>query len=298
MPMELVVVKTKDNGVKTEDVKRFWKSVQRQRITRPTEDGIRLARLNIFTDDPEGLPEDKGTRIVPFFPDSKVTDPAYHKLSLFENDLFGEGTKTMILDPRLSIRDFSLMEIATGLPDAGTTDETDFTFTDEETTSIAENMTVFMQQAPNWWNNNATSEYHHSYLGFVQGGWSFLKEEFETNSASIQEQYPGEGGFQSWLESFIATNKVMVLPMEVGILSPYAINDSVKNTLYNDEFEEKVRPHIDNTDTPWRGLGGEQESKLFEFDHEYRTVSKQVSFLYLEGEDEPEEDTWLDLWVL
>ena len=90
----------------------------------------------------------------------------------------------------------------------------------------------------------------------------------------------------------------MVLPMEIGILSPYAINNQVQNTLYNDEFEEIVRPHIDNTDTPWRGLGGEQESKLFEFDHEYRTVSKQVSFLYLEGKDKPEADTWLDLWVL
>ena len=296
--MELVVVKTKDNGVKTEDVKRFWKSVQRQRITRPTEDGIRLARLNIFTDDPEGLPDDKGTRIVPFFPDSKVTDPAYHKIALFENDLFGEGTKTVVLDPRLSIRDFSLMEIAAGLPDAGTTDETNFTFTDEEKSSIAENMTVFTQQATNWWSNNITSEYHHAYLGFVQGGWSFLKEAWETNSASIQEQYPGEGGFQSWLETFIESNKVMVLPMEIGILAPYSINNQVQNTLYNDEFEAKVRPHIDNTDTPWRGLGGEQEAKLFEFDHEYRTVSKQVSFLYFEGEDEPESDTWCDLWIL
>ena len=296
--MELVIVKTKDNGVETEDVKRFWKSMERQRITRPNEDGIRLARLNIFTDDPEGLPESDGTRIVPVFPDKLVTDPAYHKVALFENSMFGEGTKTMVVDPKLIVKDFSLMEIAAGLPDAGTTEETNFTFTDEEKSSIAENMTVFTQQAPNWWSNDSTTSFHHSYLGFVQGGWSFLREEWENNSVSIQEQFPGEHGFQKWLESFIESNQVMVLPMEIGILSPYAINNRVQNTLYNDEFEEIVRPHIDNTDTPWRGLGGEQESKLFEFDHEYRTVSKQVSFLYLEGEDEPEADTWLDLWVL
>lgn len=298
MPMELVIVKTKDNGVETEDVKRFWKSMERQRITRPNEDGIRLARLNIFTDDPEGLPESDGTRIVPVFPDKKVTDPAYHKIALFENSMFGEGTKTMVVDPKLIVKDFSLMEIAAGLPDAGTTEETNFTFTDEEKSSIAENMTVFTQQAPNWWSNYSTTSFHHSYLGFVQGGWSFLREEWENNSESIQEQFPGEHGFQKWLESFIESNQVMVLPMEIGILSPYAVNNRVQNTLYNDEFEQIVRPHIDNTDTPWRGLGGEQESKLFEFDHEYRTVSKQVSFLYLEGEDEPESDTWLDLWVL
>lgn len=298
MPMELVIVKTKDNGVETEDVKRFWKSMERQRITRPNEDGIRLARLNIFTDDPEGLPESDGTRIVPVFPDKLVTDPAYHKVALFENSMFGEGTKTMVVDPKLIVKDFSLMEIAAGLPDAGTTEETNFTFTDEEKSSIAENMTVFTQQAPNWWSNDSTTSFHHSYLGFVQGGWSFLREEWENNSVSIQEQFPGEHGFQKWLESFIESNQVMVLPMEIGILSPYAVNNRVQNTLYNDEFEQIVRPHIDNTDTPWRGLGGEQESKLFEFDHEYRTVSKQVSFLYLEGEDEPEADTWLDLWVL
>ena len=298
MPMELVIVKTKDNGVETEDVKRFWKSMERQRITRPNEDGIRLARLNIFTDDPEGLPESDGTRIVPVFPDKLVTDPAYHKVALFENSMFGEGTKTMVVDPKLIVKDFSLMEIAAGLPDAGTTEETNFTFTDEEKSSIAENMTVFTQQAPNWWSNDSTTSFHHSYLGFVQGGWSFLREEWENNSVSIQEQFPGEHGFQKWLESFIESNQVMVLPMEIGILSPYAVNNRVQNTLYNDEFEQIVRPHIDNTETPWRGLGGEQESKLFEFDHEYRTVSKQVSFLYLEGEDEPESDTWLDLWVL
>ncbi len=296
--MELVIVKTKDNGVETEDVKRFWKSMERQRITRPNEDGIRLARLNIFTDDPEGLPESDGTRIVPVFPDKLVTDPAYHKVALFENSMFGEGTKTMVVDPKLIVKDFSLMEIAAGLPDAGTTEETNFTFTDEEKSSIAENMTVFTQQAPNWWSNDSTTSFHHSYLGFVQGGWSFLREEWENNSVSIQEQFPGEHGFQKWLESFIESNQVMVLPMEIGILSPYAVNNRVQNTLYNDEFEQIVRPHIDNTETPWRGLGGEQESKLFEFDHEYRTVSKQVSFLYLEGEDEPESDTWLDLWVL
>ena len=296
--MELVIVKTKDNGVETEDVKRFWKSMERQRITRPNEDGIRLARLNIFTDDPEGLPESDGTRIVPVFPDKLVTDPAYHKVALFENSMFGEGTKTMVVDPKLIVKDFSLMEIAAGLPDAGTTEETNFTFTDEEKSSIAENMTVFTQQAPNWWSNDSTTSFHHSYLGFVQGGWSFLREEWENNSVSIQEQFPGEHGFQKWLESFIESNQVMVLPMEIGILSPYAVNNRVQNTLYNDEFEQIVRPHIDNTETPWRGLGGEQESKLFEFDHEYRTVSKQVSFLYLEGEDEPEADTWLDLWVL
>ena len=141
--MELVVVKTKDNGVETEDVKRFWKSVQRQRITRPNEDGIRLARLNIFTDDPEGLPTGDGTRIVPFFPDNKVTDPAYHKIAIFENELFGEGTKTMLLDPKLIVKDFSLMEIQVDYLIAGTTEETNFTFTDEERSSIAENMTVF-----------------------------------------------------------------------------------------------------------------------------------------------------------
>ena len=184
--MELVIVKTKDNGVETEDVKRFWKSMERQRITRPNEDGIRLARLNIFTDDPEGLPESDGTRIVPVFPDKLVTDPAYHKVALFENSMFGEGTKTMVVDPKLIVKDFSLMEIAAGLPDAGTTEETNFTFTDEEKSSIAENMTVFTQQAPNWWSNDSTTSFHHSYLGFVQGGWSFLREEWENNSVSIQ----------------------------------------------------------------------------------------------------------------
>jgi hypothetical protein len=44
-------------------------------------------------------------------------------------------------------------------------------------------------------------------------------------------------------------------------------------------------------------MGGEEEARLFDFGHEYRTLSKHVSFLLVEG-DTPHEDEWLDLWVI
>ena len=297
MPMEIIVVKTKDNEVTTDQVKEFWKGVQRHRITRPNEDGIALARMNIYTDDPTGLPVSDKIRILPFFsqPETdKITDPAYRKLDLFDTEKFGIGTKTIILDPRLICRDFCANCIATGVPDAGTTNETAYTFTPEETATIAENMTVFTQQAPNWWSD--ATEYHHSYLGFSQGGWDWLREEFLKDPEGIQSQYPGEEGFQQWLESF-PTEKITPLPLATGVVSPYYLNDSVKNTLLNDTFEEVVRPTFTGN---WTGLGGDEESLLYEFDHEYRTVSKQVSYVFLDNAytTDPHEDEWVDLWVL
>jgi len=297
MPMEIIVVKTKDNEVTTDQIKEFWKGVQRHRITKPNEDGISLARMNIYTDDPTGLPVSDKIRVLPFFSQpeqDKITDPAYRKLDLFDTEKFGTGTKTVVLDPRLICRDFCANHIAAGIPDAGTTNETNFTFTPEEIASVAENMTVFTQQAPNWWSD--TTNYHHSFLGFTQGGWDWLREEFLKDPEGIQSQYPGDEGFQQWLESF-PTEKITPLPLPTGSVSPYYLNDSVKNTLLNDTFEEVVRPTFAGD---WQGLGGDEDALLYEFDHEYRTVSKQVSYVFLDNAytTDPHEDEWVDLWVL
>ncbi len=300
MPMEMVVVKTKDNGVTSDDVKQFFRRTSKQRILRKNEDGIPLYRFSVYTDDPEGLEEREEVRVIPFFKRESdlITDPAYRKLDIMTYaHSFGEGTKTCIVDPRLVFKDFSLMELASGVPDAGTTNETFYKFTPEETEEIAENKTNFIQQATNWWDtSDESSKYHHSLLMFVQGHWDWIYDEFRKDSENIQTTYPGEEGFQKWLETFIDTPKVRDLPLPNGVLCQYTPHDAVGNTLMNDKFEELVRA----TWTEWRGIGGDEESLLFEFDHEYRDVSKHCSFLYLNqphGHD-AREDEWLDLWVL
>lgn len=295
MPMEMVVVKTKDNDLTSEQFKTFLTGVQRQRIIEPNSDGIPLYRLNVYTDDPTGIPDREDVRIIPFFAkeSDKITDSAYRKLDMFDTDLFGEGTKTCLVDPNIHFVDFAMAELAKGIPDQGTTHETHFTFTAEEEASVKENNTLFITQGEDWWNESNTNTYSHTITTFVQGGWDFLREEFLKDPVSIQTEYPGEEGFQRWLETFYDNKKVMPLPFPKGVLSSYKINDHVKNLMLNDLFETEVRPSW----TEWRGMGGEEEGRLFDFGHEYRTLSKHVSFLYLDG-DTPHEDEWLDLWVI
>lgn len=295
MPMEMVVVKTKDNDLTSEQFKTFLTGVQRQRIIEPNSDGIPLYRLNVYTDDPTGIPDREDVRIIPFFAkeSDKITDSAYRKLDMFDTDLFGEGTKTCLVDPNIHFVDFAMAELAKGIPDQGTTHETHFTFTAEEDASVKENNTLFITQGEDWWNESNTNTYSHTITTFVQGGWDFLREEFLKDPVSIQTEYPGEEGFQRWLETFYDNKKVMPLPFPKGVLSSYKTNDHVRNLMLNDLFETEVRPSW----TEWRGMGGEEEGRLFDFGHEYRTLSKHVSFLYLDG-DTPHEDEWLDLWVI
>ena len=297
MPMQMVVVKTKDNGVTGEEVNQFFRRTQRQRILRPNDDGIALYKFHVYTDDPTGIEERDDINIIPFFARESdvITDPAYRKLDIFNYSNFGEGTKTCIVDPRLVFKDFSLAELASGIPDAGTTNETHHTFTPEETQEIADNKTTFIQQAHAWWDSSPTT-YHHSILMFVQGGWEWLLTEFAKDPEGIQSTYPGEEGFQTWLESFLEDPRLKEIPITYGALAEYTPHDRVKNTLLNDEFESKVRGTWGDN---FR-MGGAEEALLFEFDHDYRDLSKHCSFLYLNqphGED-AREDEWLDLWIL
>lgn len=297
MPMQMVVVKTKDNGVTGEEVNQFFRRTQRQRILRPNDDGIALYKFHVYTDDPEGIEERDEINIIPFFARGSdvITDPAYRKLDMFNYTNFGEGTKTCVVDPRLVFKDFSLAELASGVPDAGTTNETAHPFTEEETQFIKENNTTFLQQAHAWWDSTPTT-YHHSLLMFVQGGWEWLINEFNKDPQGIQSEYPGEEGFQTWVESFSDDPRLYFIPITYGALCQYTLGDPVKNTLMNDEFDTKVRGTWGDN---FR-MGGDEEALLFEFDHEYRDLSKHCSFLFLDAEHgvDAREDEWLDLWIL
>ena len=49
----------------------------------------------------------------------------------------------------------------------------------------------------------------------------------------------------------------------------------------------------------WRGLGGDEEAELFSYDHEYRDISRQVSFITFEGDTSNiTEDEYVRWWML
>ena len=69
----------------------------------------------------------------------------------------------------------------------------------------------------------------------------------------------------------------------------------------NEIWESQVRPWFSNDDDGygWRGLGGDEEAFLFEYDHEYRAFSRQCSFITFEGDtDDLESDEYVRWWML
>lgn len=295
MAIELVVVKTKDNGVTTEDVNRFKLSLERMRVLRDL--GMQLCRLNIITDDKEGIDTDEFTRIIPYLGNEKITNPKFHELEVHNyDDFFGGGTKVMYFDTNFVARDLISAFCFDGIPDRGTTHESSHQFTAEEITNITENNLPFLQLGNNWTalEDNAP-KYFAGFTGFVAGDTRDLYRKFMQDPEGYQEKYSTPVEFyEHEFDGFI-------LPVIDGTIGEYHVGDVAKNKKINDKYEDIVRPQFESNPNLWRGMGGEPEAKFIEFNHEYRDITKQCSLLYLNrGEDnkDPFTDRYLHLWVL
>ena len=290
MAIELVCIKTKDNGVTTEDINRFKLSLDRVRVLRDV--GFQNCRLNVLTDDKTGLDED--IRVIPYLGNDKITNPKFIPLELHNyDDFFGAGTKTMYFDANIIARDLAGGFCFDGIPDRGTTHETTFKFTAEEIANIQDNNLPFIHLTEKWWDTEHT--YSDCYFGFVAGDTRDVYRKFMTDPEGYQEKYDNFADFyENEFEGF-------VLPVTKGTFGGYYVGDVTKNKAVNDLYEEVVRPDFESNTSNWRGMGGEPEAKFIEFNHEYRDITKQCSFLVLErGEDniDPFTDRYLHLWVL
>ena len=291
--IELVCVKTKDNGVTAEDLNRFKLSLDRMRVLRELE--FQACRLNVLTDDKAGI--DPALRIIPFLGNEQITNNKFLPIELHNyDDFFGAGTKVMYFDTDIIARDLTGGFCFDGIPDKGTTHETTHKFTEEETKEIEDNALPFLQLAPNWWGveENAPA-YHDCYFGFVAGDTRALYRKFMQDPEGYQDKYNTLGEFYAnEFEGFI-------LDVELGSVGGYYVNDAFKNEQVIQHYEDKIRPLYEQNPNLWRGMGGEPEAKYIEWNHEYRDITKQCSLLYLDrGEDrtDPFEDRYLHLWVL
>jgi hypothetical protein len=82
------------------------------------------------------------------------------------------------------------------------------------------------------------------------------------------------------------------------VFAPYYVSNKERTDALNEQWDTNVRPFFPDA---WVGHGGEEEAPFLEWNHEYRDVTKQVQFLYLDtnnGENRPEEDWYLQLWFL
>jgi len=293
MAIELVCVKTKDNGVTSEDINRFKLSLDRMRVT--ADYGFQMCRLNVLTDDKEGL--DEGIRVIPYLGNEKITNPKWHPMELHNyDDFFGFGTKTMYFDANFIARDLTAGFCFAGIPDKGTTHETERVFTAEETARIQEEQLPFLQLADNWWDvSENASKYSDKYFGFVAGDTREMYRKFMQDPEGYQQKYDSIAEFyENEFDGFI-------LPTDLGCVGGYYVDDLEKNKKVNELYEERIRPQFEQNVALWRGMGGEPEARYIEFSHEYRDITKQCSLLYLDrGEDnkDPFSDRYLHLWVL
>jgi hypothetical protein len=290
---EVVTIKTDGLGVTSEDVNRLKLSLDRQRSL--TNDGMSIARLSCYTDDPTGL--DEGIRVIPLMKDPEIIHDEWYQVLLWDGDMKGlrEESKCTYVNARVVARQMCTSVIYEGLPSKGTTDECNFTFTDEETAAIKENNTSFFFQERNWMEDGDTQYFPH-FCGWVQGDGKYIIDNFLADKAGIQEKYGTN--VQQYIEDQIAENKGMVLNTNHGIVGQYIIGDEFANLEMNQKWETNVRPSFEN-EGEWRGLGGDQQAQFITFEHEYRDISQQCSFLHLKGEGkDPKSDRYLQLWVL
>lgn len=289
---ELITVKTEGLGVTSEDVNRLKLSLDRQRSLE--NDGMTVARLSCYTDDATGL--DAGIRVIPLMKDPEIIHDEWYRILLWDGDMKGlrEESKCTYLDAKVVARNMCTSIVYEGLPNEGTTDDCNFTFTTEETDAIKANNTSFLYQERNWMEEGDTQYFPH-FLGWVQGDGMYIVENFLADKAGIQAKYGTN--VQQYIEDQIALNKGMILNTQAGMVGMYNINDEFANLELNQKWETVVRPSFtDNGE--WRGQGGDETAKFISFDHEYRTISQQCSFLYLKGDDAPISDRYLQLWVL
>jgi len=289
MAIELVVIKTEDNGVTSEQINRLKLSLDRERTL--IHDGFQMARLNVVTDNKDGIITGDGLKITYSDFNDKVTNPDFLQILPHGglDDLIGERTKTLVLNGSIIGRNLITSFIMDGIPEKGTTHETKHTFDKDTRALIEDNDLSLVEQTENWWIENSVTHYSPVYMGFIQGDTQYMYDAFMNDSVAIQEKY---ATFQEWWED---TFDGYTIPVELGLIGGYKIGDEQTNRKYNTRYEEKVRPTFPDN---WRGLGGDEKAKYIEFDHEYRDITKQTSLLVLEGDEDPFTDRYLQLWIL
>jgi hypothetical protein len=246
--------------------------------------------LYCHTDNPEGLHED--INIIKLTPRDDITDNKFYNVELFEK--FSED-KVILWDANLQPLDLCQTLVIKGFPMKGDFKEAMDFIPDmdlELGMKIKEEMYPFIQVPTKWWDldeegNTGLADY---FIAFWGNNCSHLTQVFEKDPKSAQET-----DFATFIKNSF---KGIILPTEPGVFAPYYVSNKERTDALNEQWETNVRPFFPDA---WVGHGGEEEAPFLEWNHEYRDVTKQVQFLYLDtnnGENRPEEDWYLQLWFL
>ena len=286
--MGIKIITQKFGDTTTEDVNRLHLELSRKRVFTMTPESP--IELYCHTDNPEGLHED--INIIKLTPRDDITDNKFYNVELF--DKFGED-KVILWDANLQPLDLCQTLVIKGFPMKGDFKEAMDFIPDmdlELGMEIKEEQYPFIQCPTKWWDldeegNTGLADY---FIAFWGNNCSHLTQVFEKDPKSAQET-----DFATFIKNSF---KGIILPTEPGVFAPYYVSNKEKTDALNEQWETNVRPFFPDA---WVGHGGEEEAPFLEWNHEYRDVTKQVQFLYLDtnnGENRPEEDWYLQLWFL
>lgn len=287
MGIKIITQKVGDS-INAEDVNRLHLELSRKRVFTMTPESP--IELYCHTDNPEGLHED--INIIKLNKRDDITDNKFYNVELFEK--FSED-KVILWDANLQPLDLCQTLVLKGFPMKGDFKEAMDFIPDmdlELGMKIKEEVYPFIQVPTKWWDldedgNTGLADY---FIAFWGNNCNHLVQTFEKDPKSAQE---------TDFATFIKNNfKGIILPTEPGVFAPYYVSNKERTDALNEQWETNVRPFFPDA---WVGHGGEEEAPFLEWNHEYRDVTKQVQFLYLDtdkGENRPEEDWYLKLWFL
>ena len=218
----------------------------------------------------------------------------FEVVQLFRDPILmsGEGydhIKNIIWNPRLMPLDLCQTAILGNIPKAGEVRELPMEHgMDVETlNTIQTNKLPFIEMPHKWWTaDGEDTEY--------KGEWytGFIGNDLKDIAENLTQEDTSKNVWKYIEDSF----KGVVLPTKLAQFSPYYLNDKEKNLDLNAQYEEKIRPYYP---TEWYPpIEEEMEAPIFSYDHEWRDVTPQVRFVYLEGEDDIKSDLYARLWFV
>ena len=295
MATNIILVQTKDTT--TEQINESVVRLLRYRINIIGK-GFNEVTFYCYTDTPEGL-LDQITPL-PLVRRDEITDENYYKLDLLKgySYLFGTECNNIIWNPKLVPLDLCQTTILNGAPPAGDIKELPAGFdADVETlAAIRDGKLPFLKVPTTWYTleDEVQTDYKANwYLGYHAEDLREMSVTFDEDPAGHIATHSATGG----LDSFIAQHfKGVVLPTKIGQFGGYYINNAEKNLELNKQWEKNVQPYFPADYTSPNDE--DMMANYISIDHEWRTMSPQTNFVYLEGDDDPYTDMYARLWLL
>ena len=218
MAVNIIITKTENNHITSEDVNTFHLSMHRQGGVM-NNDNVVMSKIICYTDDPTDLDED--IKIVPITRRDEVLDDVWYNLDPHDFTLNGiyNGDKTIVLGAtggKPHARDMVSGTMLDSVPTRGTTVHTNHPFTEEDNEEVRLGNKYLIQQCWDWC-DKSDNDYLGDYIGFTQGDTKFLTTNFNADPEGIQKEYGND--IQRYIEDQYKAEDFFVMETVVPVLT-------------------------------------------------------------------------------